>query len=120
MLRERAASDALSSSLDIEPSLIETESMAQGLNLVLRLREYGEVVRVDEHVTAIFERCQQVRRTMQVVDHTLRWLFYQGTHVLRMVGSVVVALSQPSHPYVWHSRWPLTAAGREGAIPGNE
>jgi hypothetical protein len=67
MSRRRAASDALSSSVDIWPSFVKAKSTAENLDLLLDLGEHGEVVGVDEDVPAVLERREQIERLFQGV-----------------------------------------------------
>jgi hypothetical protein len=80
MARRRAASDALSSSVDIGPSLVEAKFTTQNLNLTLDLGEHGEVVGLDEDVPAVLKPSQQVQRLIEVEDDALRSLGSRGPH----------------------------------------
>jgi hypothetical protein len=76
MSRRRAASDALSSSVDIGTSFGNPKFTAQDLDLMLDLGEHGEVVGVDEDVPTVLEGCQQIQGLFQPEEHTLwrlRW-----------------------------------------------
>ncbi len=78
--RRRAASDALSNSADIGPSLIETKFAAEDLDLLLDLGEDGEMVCVNQFVPAVFRRCQQVQRFFEVENDSLRRLAGRRMH----------------------------------------
>lgn len=63
--RRRAASEALSSSDGIGPSLIKAEFTTQPLDLFLDLGQNGQVVGADEDVPGIFQRRQQLQRLLE-------------------------------------------------------
>lgn len=73
MSRRRAASEALSSSAGIGPSLIKAEFTTQALDLILHLRQYRQMVGADENVAGVFQRSQQIERLLQRQYNIARW-----------------------------------------------
>ena len=71
MSRRRAASDALSSSVDISTSFINAKFTAQVLDLMLDLGEHGKVVGVDKDVPTVLERRQQIKSLLQLEFHPI-------------------------------------------------
>ncbi len=74
MSRRRAASDALSSSVDIWTSFVNTKFTGQVLDLILDLGEHGKVVGVDKDVPTVLERRQQIKSLLQLKFHPVRRL----------------------------------------------
>ena len=64
----RAASDALSSSVDIGSSLYKAKLKSQGLDLILALYKNAEVIGVDEDVPAVFKRRKQIQRLLKMKE----------------------------------------------------
>jgi hypothetical protein len=73
--------------VDIGPSFVEAEFMAEDLYLMLDLGENREVVGVDTYVSTILECREKVERLMEPVENALRWLSLGGPHARRTVGS---------------------------------
>jgi len=74
--RRRAASDALSNSVDIWTSFVESEFTAEDLDLVLDLREDREMVGIDQDVSAVLECRKEIERILQVIGDAVwgfRW-----------------------------------------------
>jgi hypothetical protein len=80
ILRRRAASEALRSSVDIGTSLIKPKFTTEDLDLVLDLGQHGEVVGIEKNVPAVFQRSEQGQGLLEVKTDTLWGLLGRWWH----------------------------------------
>jgi hypothetical protein len=59
--------------VDIWPSFVKAKPTAENLNLMFDLGEHGEMVGVDEDVTAVLEGSKEINRLFKGVGNCFRW-----------------------------------------------
>src|SRR5688572_26770975 len=79
--KRRAASEAISGSVGIGPSVVEAESTAEKLDLSLQRQDAGEVLGVSKGVPSVLECAQQRERLFEIEDDARGRLRFTMRHV---------------------------------------